>query len=88
MPRKRWLDFLKLIGQIGIISIHTSQSYSNIKFKENENTFSGMIALSMFGGPFISVYMILSGFFILNEIPDIKQTIKRIKKLVLLFIKI
>lgn len=47
-----------------------------------------MIALSMWGGPFLSVYMILSGFFVLDEAPNIKKTFIRIKHLAILYVTV
>ena len=82
------LDFLRILGALGIISIHGAEQFWKMDYEENKDIFSAMIALSMWGGPFLSVYMILSGFFILDEAPNFSKTFARIKHLVVLYVTV
>lgn len=46
-----------------------------------------IVGFGLFGGPFLSVFMILTGFFIINETPSLSKTFNRIKHIVLIWIK-
>lgn len=58
-----------------------------LNFEENKQIYKGFIVSHVLGSPMTSVFMILSGFFILDQEPDVYKTTKRIIRCCVLFIE-